>query len=288
MKPKDPFQTIITRLKSRTISVNESGVIRTPFTTNTLETRRKLRNVKTLQITANDLRNQWEIQNGLDHWTGLPLDLFSVYEPIKWNPSKISVDRIDGAGNYTADNILLTTRMMNCARNSCPRDKFESLVNYLMGRGTLEYDDSDFLLGRRNPYLALLNTAKDSVAYRKRAEFGKSSNECFLDVHDIVDIAESQNGECHYFKTRLNFNLLFTDHPEYFPRNPLAPSIDRIDCSKPYSRDNVVVCLRFANTGRAACPYNDFVNYISDTFDLSKIAKVSLPDNTLERFYIYG
>lgn len=277
---------MVTRLKSRTLSTDSIGNVRAGFTSNTLETRRKLRNIKRLNITERDLEQQFLIQGGLDYWTKLPLNPYSVFDDIKWSPDRISVDRIDSDGDYDRDNILLTTRMMNCARNTYPADKFSILVGYLMGKNGLEYDDGNFSIGKKNPYKKLLDTTNISVDYRLRADFGKVSNQTYLTPQDIVDVIDNQNGECHYFRIRLNLTLLYNNHPQYYPRNPIAPSIDRIDCDKPYTRDNIVVCLRFANTGRAACSYDVFSSYVSRTFDLSKIPKMRYPDNTLERFFI--
>lgn len=280
----DPFQDIVTRLKSRTYSTNKDGSIRSGFTANTLETRRKLAHQKKLNITAKDLENQFEIQNGLDYWTGLPLNLFAMYDSLKWNPSRVSVDRIDGEGDYTPDNILLTTRMMNCARNSYPPEKFRVLVGYLMGKNDLVYSNADWDFGKRNIYAKMFSILKNNINWRVRAEFGSISSINYLTIEDIGDLIQKQNNRCHYFNTDLNFGLLYTDHPEYFPRNPLAPSLDRIDCSKPYTTDNVVLCMRFANAGRAACPYDEFLEYVARTFKLSN-ARPRPVTNTLEVFF---
>jgi hypothetical protein len=41
-------------------------------------------------------------------------------------------------------------------------------------------------------------------------------------------------------------------------RSPFAPSVDRLDSSRGYHKDNIVLCTRFANIGRGAYDKEDF------------------------------
>lgn len=53
-----------------------------------------------------------------------------------------------------------------------------------------------------------------------------------------------QNGRCAYLKTIIDpMDVFISNHP-------LAPSVDRIDNSLGYIRDNVVIATRFANRGK--------------------------------------
>ena len=45
-------------------------------------------------------------------------------------------------------------------------------------------------------------------------------------------------------------------------RNPLKMTIDRLDCSKGYSKDNVVLCSYAANCGRGNCSIEDWIEII--------------------------
>jgi hypothetical protein len=42
------------------------------------------------------------------------------------------------------------------------------------------------------------------------------------------------------------------------PKHPLAPSIDKIDVSGDYTKDNIVITSRFANFGRNVCDFDKF------------------------------
>jgi hypothetical protein len=65
---------------------------------------------------------------------------------------------------------------------------------------------------------------------------------------------EEQDGKCHWFGIDLDLDLLFKDHPDWLPKHPLAPSVDRLDDELDYTLDNIVITCRFANFGRNIYP----------------------------------
>ena len=102
----------------------------------------------------------------------------------------------------------------------------------------------------------------------KRAGSLQNSKVCipaklYVDTNDLKEIWQKQNELCYWFKITLDSNLLFKNHPEYFPKHPLAPSVDRIDDSKDYTVDNVVICCRFANFGRNVYPFDKFHDVVN-------------------------
>lgn len=70
----------------------------------------------------------------------------------------------------------------------------------------------------------------------------KRNKEHTLTVDDINEMFESQNGLCYWF----NVPLI----PSNKPKHPQQPSLDRLDRTKGYTRDNVVLCCYSANIGR--------------------------------------
>lgn len=80
----------------------------------------------------------------------------------------------------------------------------------------------------------------------------------YINENDLKEIWEKQNELCYWFKIPLESDLLFKKSPFYFPKHPLAPSIDRIDDEKDYTKDNVVVCCRLANFGRNVYPFDKY------------------------------
>ena len=75
---------------------------------------------------------------------------------------------------------------------------------------------------------------------------------------DIKEIWEEQSGKCYWFGIDLDINLLYKNHPEWYPKHPLCPSIDKKDPEGDYSRDNIVISSRFANFGRNVYPFDKF------------------------------
>jgi hypothetical protein len=63
-----------------------------------------------------------------------------------------------------------------------------------------------------------------------------------LNVNDINDLYEKQEGKCYWF----NVPLIPSDKHKH----PQQPSLDRLDRSKGYTKENVVLCCYSANIGR--------------------------------------
>lgn len=66
--------------------------------------------------------------------------------------------------------------------------------------------------------------------------------EHFLNVDDINEMFEKQKGLCYWFNVPLV--------PSECHKHPQQPSLDRIDRTKGYTKDNVVLTCYSANMGR--------------------------------------
>jgi hypothetical protein len=75
---------------------------------------------------------------------------------------------------------------------------------------------------------------------------------------DLEDIWIEQGGRCYWFGVPLNLELLYRDHKDWMPKHPLAPSIDKIEPTGDYTKENIVICTRFANFGRNVCDFDRF------------------------------
>lgn len=74
-----------------------------------------------------------------------------------------------------------------------------------------------------------------------------------LDEDFIIGLFNKQDRKCFYLGIDLE--------PAFNRRKLNSPSLDRIDCNKGYTRDNVVLCSQFANLGRCDVPFEEFKNF---------------------------
>lgn len=74
-----------------------------------------------------------------------------------------------------------------------------------------------------------------------------------LTLDDLKQLWDEQGGRCKWTNMKISPEDLFISH------SPFAPSVDRIDHTKGYHKDNVVLTTRFANRGRGCYTGDDFV-----------------------------
>jgi hypothetical protein len=144
-KKRDPFLALLNMCKMNAVYLKSDGT----WTINSSTNRRRMektgssvggaagKNSKEwkpakLLITSEDLKKQWEKQNGKCHWLGIPLDLGLLFKDhpdwYQKHPGAPSVDKIDESGDYTVDNIVITSRFANFGRNVYPYDKMVSFI----------------------------------------------------------------------------------------------------------------------------------------------------------------
>jgi len=75
-----------------------------------------------------------------------------------------------------------------------------------------------------------------------------------IDADFVLALFERQRGRCHW----LGIEMV----PSITARDPQRPSVDRIDCSKGYTRDNVVLACQFANMGRSNTKESRFREFL--------------------------
>jgi hypothetical protein len=94
-----------------------------------------LRNIskrdKEINITIEDLKEQWELQKGICVFTGINL-IISSYSNINKNPIySASVDRIDNNKGYVKGNIRWVSRAINFMKNAMTDDMVWELINII-------------------------------------------------------------------------------------------------------------------------------------------------------------
>jgi hypothetical protein len=88
-----------------------------------------------ITVTPEDIKEIWERQGGKCYWFGVDLDLDLLYnDHIDWmpkHPLAPSIDKIDIHGDYSKDNIVITTRFANFGRNVCDFERFGEIARIL-------------------------------------------------------------------------------------------------------------------------------------------------------------
>jgi hypothetical protein len=87
----------------------------------------------------------------------------------------------------------------------------------------------------------------------------KGRKECLVTLNDLKEIWEKQNGICVYSKVKLCL-------PTFSNSNPSCPyymaSVDRIDSSKPYSKDNIQFVSRTINFAKNSMTHKQMCEFI--------------------------
>ena len=87
-----------------------------------------------VSITIEDLKKQWESQNGVCFFSGVKLEL-SSYIKINKNPIyAASLDRIDSSKGYVQDNIRWVSRAMNWMKNNMHDDMVYELMDIIKNK----------------------------------------------------------------------------------------------------------------------------------------------------------
>lgn len=123
----------------------------------------------------------------------------------------------------------------------------------------------------RNPWKKLMSNVKLSANYgcfggssrnpknrdgKKRGSQSTKTHQIFVDWEDLKEQFEKQNEKCFWLGIPLNPDWVFKSH------FIMAPSVDRISNEGEYTKDNIVICCRFANIGRRNTEPNDFAQIV--------------------------
>lgn len=87
---------------------------------------------KEIDITIEDLKEQWDIQKGICVFTGIQL-ILSSYSKIKSDPIySASLDRINNHKGYVKGNIRWVSRAINWMKNEMDDETLHKLINILI------------------------------------------------------------------------------------------------------------------------------------------------------------
>lgn len=86
---------------------------------------------------------------------------------------------------------------------------------------------------------------------------GRPVKEITITPEDLIKKYNEQEGKCYWSNLPLNEEYNFIKH------HPFAISPERLDNSKPYSYENIVLTRRIFNLGRMAFPAESFQNVMN-------------------------
>jgi hypothetical protein len=110
----------------------------------------------------------------------------------------------------------------------------------------------------KNNIIKIRVLAAKHRAIRKNIEFD-------IDVNFIHELLKKQNGLCKYTGVLLDINNVDTNNNSHMNINSL--SIDRIDSSKGYTKDNVVLVTAIVNSMKNDLSENEFIKIIKKIFN---------------------
>lgn len=116
--------------------------------------------------------------------------------------------------------------------------------------GNTEFLKSDNKKDQYSPYRWFILRAE----YRDR----KKHNGCDIDVEFLKELWEKQNGIC----SLTGWNLILPENTTGWKEiNPANASLDRVDCSRGYLRDNVRFVAYIANIARGIFSDEQLINF---------------------------
>ncbi len=96
-------------------------------------------------------------------------------------------------------------------------------------------------LGRRQPFQKMATQCKK---HRGSLRLHNEANPNAITAEDLRDQWDRQGGRCYYFQTPMRLEDL------YQRGLPLTPSVERLDSTRGYTPDNIVIATRLANLGK--------------------------------------
>lgn len=162
-------------------------------------------------------------------------------------PYKNKEDAIKNRKKYFSENreeILKKQREYHLSNKEKRNQK--NRIYHLNNKEKMNKKSSDYYSKNKEKIHEIKHTDKwyiNLYSTIKRRNKHIFKTDCDFNSNYLKELFETNQGICYWFKIPMQ--------PSINPRYPLQPSIDRLDNTKGYVKDNIVICCLFANTGRS-------------------------------------
>lgn len=136
------------------------------------------------------------------------------------------------------------------------RDPFKKLLNNCKSNSLYQKPDGTWTINSSTNRRRMLGTGNGVGGAPGPNQKDWKPAKLLITEDDLKNQWKLQDEKCFWFSIPLDFGLLEKKHPDWSPKHPMAPSVDRKDDSKDYTPDNIVICCRFANLGRNIYPFD--------------------------------
>lgn len=195
-------------------------------------------------LSIDDLKLQWSRQNGICPFTHLQL-ILPTHSHYKEEKSfyYASVDRIDPRRGYEIGNIQFVSRNINYMKQSMSQKDFICFLGYIKDNSLISpktYTENNMWY-----FLYLMRRRDQKISVSKE---------------DLFQIWTKQEGKCIYSNIPL---VLYIKEKKNNLQDFRRASIDRIDSSLPYSKDNIQFVSKYINFGKNSLSDQDFKEFLS-------------------------
>lgn len=160
----------------------------------------------------------------------------------KKNLDQVSIDRKDSTLGHIKDNCVLTCLFCNFSKSNNSVDTFKLFLKFIKNpKRKYNFKVEDKTFDWISP-----------IMYRIK-NINKETN---ITKKWLKEQFEEQNGLCKYTK----IPMIITEESRFI----FQPSIERVDCTKKYTKDNCVLVLLATNYGRSDFPLEDYLDYVKN------------------------
>lgn len=193
---------------------------------------------RTFDLTMDFLLNLYQRQNKQCFYCKNTLNVKNYN---KKHLDQVSIDRKDSSLGHIKDNCVLTCLFCNFSKSNSSVDTFKLFLKFIKNPK------------RKYNFEEVENKTVDWTSIIMR-NIKTKNPETNITKKWLKEQFEEQKGLCKYTK----IPMIITAESRFI----FQPSIERVDCTKKYTKDNCVLVLLAANYGRSDFPLEEYLDYI--------------------------